>query len=313
MGEEPEDLSALEQEAAKAADDLLAAESYVESEPAALTPVAPPLTRADLAEALKLLHGQAGLRVSQGRRSGAPRLSGQGLPRTSYALRVEDLERDPSLVPLSPLDASLRQVVNRLTQPGERLPLVVATHQSGAFRCSEARWVDPSGAVRRVDSFAELKRRVDAWDGSYPPAPAWLRAHRRAQLDSRKRVEEMATEAARREAQGLQRQLEAARLRLLRELGRYLLCYARLYGADPGDLNALLYERVTRASDMAPRLRRCLEKLGGYPTWVPDLRLEIEEYVDTLSDNQCTARLAGKELDAALDDPRWLAQCSPDQ
>lgn len=60
----------------------------------------------------------------------------------------------------------------------------------------------------------------------------------------------------------------------------------------------------------AGRLKRCLEKLGGYPEWDLELCLDLEAFAQTLSDGRRRARLLGTEVDAALDDPRWSAQIS---
>jgi len=57
----------------------------------------------------------------------------------------------------------------------------------------------------------------------------------------------------------------------------------------------------------AQSLKNCLERLGGYPEWSPGLRRELEGFARSLKENQRKARLFGKEIDAALEDPRWLA------
>lgn len=43
----------------------------------------------------------------------------------------------------------------------------------------------------------------------------------------------------------------------------------------------------------------------SYPDWPPELAAEFEEFRNHLTENQPRARLAGKEIDAALQDPRW--------
>lgn len=55
------------------------------------------------------------------------------------------------------------------------------------------------------------------------------------------------------------------------------------------------------------RLRRVYERLGGYPEWSPELCKELEEFASTLTENVRSARVMGSEIDAALQDPRWLA------
>ncbi len=98
--------------------------------------------------------------------------------------------------------------------------------------------------------------------------------------------------------------MQAARLRLIRELGRYIGCYDR----DAADLNGSLYQQISRDLAGAQRLRQVLDKLGGYPEWDEGLVQEVDCYVRLLSEGQRRARLLGKELDAALEDPRWPAR-----
>lgn len=50
--------------------------------------------------------------------------------------------------------------------------------------------------------------------------------------------------------------------------------------------------------------------LGGYPTWDDESVRGLGQFVGKLTENQRRARLLGKELDAALEDPRWAARVS---
>lgn len=113
----------------------------------------------------------------------------------------------------------------------------------------------------------------------------------------------MQARATNRETLMRRREIQAARKRLQRELGRYLLC------VDPnaGDLNQVLYEQIQRSGPMAVRLQKCLDRLRGYPQWTEPLLGELRRFVMGLDENQRKARLLGSELDAALADPRWLA------
>jgi len=92
-----------------------------------------------------------------------------------------------------------------------------------------------------------------------------------------------------------------------RELGRYLVCVA----GQAGDLSGILNQQISRDIATAQRLRRCLEKLGGWPEWSLEQSSELELFYGRLTENQVRARLLGKEIDAALEDPRWLADVSP--
>ncbi|MFH0872556.1 MAG: hypothetical protein V1878_08750 [bacterium] len=97
--------------------------------------------------------------------------------------------------------------------------------------------------------------------------------------------------------------MAAARLRLQSELGRYLVCL----GEGTEDMNGLLHRQMTRDIASAHRLRQALDKLGGYPEWSSGLVQDLENFFSHLTENQRKARLLGKELDAALADPRWMA------
>ena len=91
---------------------------------------------------------------------------------------------------------------------------------------------------------------------------------------------------------------------LRRELGRYLKCL----DPDAAGLNETLYRQESRDIASAQRLKQCRERLGGYPELDLVLLRELDGFVQELSAGQRRARLLGKELDAALEDPRWDAQ-----
>jgi len=302
LGQEEVDLHALETAATEVEQDSLAEEIYVESaaEGEQINPA--PVTRWQIEAALSKLRGEFGPRVVQDKAVEKFKLSGPGLSKTTFSSKVEVLERDRTVLPLSPLEPRLVKLAESLAHAGERLPLVIGSYQKAAFRSSAAYWVG-DGELIPIESFEEIERRVEAWDGEYPDPDQWLRAERAAQRAAEKQVKSLEHRAAQREREGLERQLSAARLRLQRELGRFLACL----GAGTEDLNGLLHQQMSRDIATAQRLRRCLEKLGGYPDWPPDLCRELEDFAGVLTENQRKARLLGKELDAALEDPRWLA------
>jgi len=101
---------------------------------------------------------------------------------------------------------------------------------------------------------------------------------------------------------GLERQVDAARLRLTREVGRFLLCLV----PHAVDLNQAFHDQQTRNIASAERLRRA-HALVGYPDWQPSLVAELRGEVEDLVANQRKNVLIGSPLDAALDDPRWQA------
>lgn len=134
-------------------------------------------------------------------------------------------------------------------------------------------------------------------------AREWRDAEDLARRGAKKAVRAMDRRARERVAANLRRQTEAARLRLQRELGRYLVCL----DAGSADLNTVLYRQMSRDIASAARLNKALERLGGYPQWSAEIRRELLEFYETLTKNRRRARLLGSEIDAALADPRWLA------
>jgi hypothetical protein len=153
-----------------------------------------------------------------------------------------------------------------------------------------------------VTSFAQLRQLLAEWDGT-PPAPRRLyEAHQQAEQAARARVEALRDAAARKEEANLRRQVEAARRRLLRELARTLRCL------DTGDLNHVLRRQVEREVQPDGRYHRALRLLGGYPAWTREEIDDAEAYVNSLKEADKLARRAGSALDAALNDPRWLAR-----
>jgi len=301
LGREPENLAAIQAAADQAELDLLARETYLESDARNIRKPPACVQRGDLVKALELLNGEFGPGCSS-REDGRYVISGAAFRKTTYAATVEALEKDASARPLSPLEPRLRELAQSLLRPGEHLPLVIGSHQQGGFRRSVAYWVG-GGEPVRVESAKQLEDLVERWDGRYPDPAARLRVEQSAAQEARRQVEEMERMSRERMRAGLERQLEAARLRLIQELGRYVKCF------DPGtdDLNDSLYRQSSRDITGAPRLRRALERLGGYPEWDAEMIRELGDYVRSLSEGQRRARLLGKELDAALEDPRWSA------
>jgi helicase-like protein len=299
LGEESESANALESLAGAVEAEPLARETYVESEAEPHKQPVSPLTHADMREALGYLTREFGLRV---RPAGDERYTVTGIKGT-LASSTAALERNPAATPFSPLSLQVREIAERLSRPGERLPLVIGSYQAGAFRASMPYWMT-SDAPEPVETFDDLRRRVESWDGRYPDASQWLAAQRRASREAEQRARAMAARAEQLEAENLTGQIDAARLRLLRELGRYLACL----GAGRADLNDALYQQMARDIATAQRLKLALDRLGGtYPDWPEEILDELEAFRRDLSENQRRARLLGKEIDAAVNDPRWVA------
>jgi hypothetical protein len=302
LGQEPTDLDILDRTAKDIERDPLAEETYVEALPTAGFAGRHVLTRTQVTTALEYLNSDFGLRIKTRPEADSYVLWGSATDRHVFASTVQALERDRNLLPLSPFVERLRELASDLQRPGERLPLVIGTAQSGAFRVAVPYWVG-NAALSEIDSFEELEERVREWDGTYPDPKRWLEAEQAGKAEAQRQVALMQARALAREREGLERQVSAAKLRLQSELGRYLASLE----AGTSDLNGLLYQQISRDIASAGRLRQCLERLGGYPDWPLSLVGELQEFSKGLTDNQRRARLFGKELDAALDDPRWAA------
>jgi hypothetical protein len=297
------DPNALETVASQVEQDPLATETYMESEAATGNNSPASYTQAELSRALDLLSSDIGFTVKKEKLIDACSVSGHGFSKTRFGLSIDALEKDPALHPLTPFEAKLWELLKALTRPGERLPLVIGTHRQGAFRASVAYWMG-SAAPKRIESLTSLEELIQAWDGRLPDPASWHSCVLKAEEEAKTEVARMAGEASEREQRAAQKQIEAARVRLSRELGRYLVCT----GADPHSLKQAFYQHMRQSSGAAgARLKQCFDRLGGYPEWPPDFCRELEQWVGSLPEYRRTSRLAGMELDAALRDPRWTA------
>lgn len=290
-------------QAAEAVDrEPLASETYVASDAAAIRTAEPPVVREDLLTALRALDAATGLEAKQvgDRRFRISGMAGE------HAVSEEALDRDEKCIPLTPLSETCTQIATTLQRPGEGLPLVTATVARGAFRATEAVWVGDE-STEPVRTFADLERLAKTWDGTYPDPKLRRTAEEAAREAAEMRVRAAIALAEQRETAGQFLQSAAARERLLRELGKYLVSL----GQGTGDLNQLLFQQLKR-QDIASRQRLELvrQRLGsGYPEWPAHLLEELSAYDQTVTPNERRGRLIGKELDAALADPRWSA-CS---
>jgi hypothetical protein len=197
-------------------------------------------------------------------------------------------------------DARQWALLRQLQRPGERLPLLLVSVETDAFKVNTCGWVGPQG-MRDVNSFADVRQLVAEWDGSEPPPEAWNVA--RIALESRARA---SIEQSRLRAKAIisherGQQREAARLRVTDELGRLLVCFA----PDTDDLNGKFHRLASEATPTADRLKAVYNRLGAYPDWDSDHLADLRGFRDTLAPTQVKSRLTGRELDAALADPRW--------
>lgn len=222
--------------------------------------------------------------------------------RTVFSGHQEELEKEGNVRPLSPLAPELRALADGLWSNGERLPLVIESQRRGTFHCSAALWVGKIETIP-VGTLAELRAPAESWEGEYPDVERWLAAVADAEKVAQQEVQRLEQQAARRECEALERQVSAARVRLQLELGRYLATL----GGGTDELNVLFHRQMIRDRASGQRMQECFKRFGDYPEWPSSLCHELAEFADQLTEGQKRARQAFKELDAALQDPRWEA------
>lgn len=301
IGAELPDPQTLAVQADEVEQDVFAKETYVEGEAASSGAVRAAVTRQDMLAAMELLTGDFGPRVARSKAKAWLEVHGLS-KKLIVAPNVESLEANHTAVPMSPLEPCMRELAGRLVRPGERLPLVVGSHREETFRCSVAVWVGGDEFIP-VESLQVLNGLVDRWDGSYPDPDQWRKAEATATAKAAAEARRQFNQAREQQEAGLRRQLAACRQRLLKELGRHLVCVE----GSAADLNGVFHRQMSRDIAGARRLQLCRERLGGYPEWSPALMQELEAFYAGLSPGQRDGRLLGSEVDAALDDPRWVA------
>lgn len=213
----------------------------------------------------------------------------------------KELERDPTAWPLTPWRSEFRALQDTLVRSGERLPLVIGSHCEGPFRAAVTAWCR-DGKWEIVERLERLEAMLGEWDGRFVDPALRVAAENEARRLAKERVDSMWQRADVRQRRGLQRQVEAAWLRLLRELARYLLCL----DPEAADLNQIYHAQRIRDIASAARLGRVHDRVG-YPAWDEQLIEEMRSHVRALGANQRQSILLGKPLDAALADPRWVA------
>ncbi len=157
LGQELVDLHALTDIADQVELDPLSKEIYIESEASEGECKISPLNRVELWTALSRLTREIGFRVDHDGKSETIKLSGIGKSKAVLSSKIEVLERDHRVLPLSPLEPRLKQLAESLDRPGERLPLVIGSFQKGGFRRSVAYWVDKGSPVK-IESFQDLEK-----------------------------------------------------------------------------------------------------------------------------------------------------------
>jgi hypothetical protein len=303
VGQEPMNVGQLEAEVASVQSDVLANEIYISTEAFAGERLKPLLSREQLRSAVKWLSPDIGVKTVFNKTGEILKIKGHNLPTIKCSLDIKALESDTSLLALTPLGEIPKKIFEYVSRPGENLPLVIGSHQEGSFRNSCMYWIG-NGSLENIRSYDEAEKKIVEWGSRFPDSALWIKARAKAKERARRIVRQMARQADERERIGIKLQREAARMRLLKELGRYLICI----NDDVEELNNILFGQMSRDIASKQRLLKCLDKLNGYPKWPDSLKEELRDFLETLKPNDRNARLLGSQIDAALEDPRWAVE-----
>ncbi len=293
-------LRELEEEVKKVEKDAILAETYLDSEAVPLDLPTAPVSRHDVRAALSSLKEEFGLKVKMG---DVVEIKGLQSKVVRLALDSESLDSEPRAVPLTALNGEVAEIASRLTRPGELLPLVVGTYRSGAFRSACVMWVN-EGGTGNIKTIADLKSRLETWNGDTPSAERLNEAEQVARGVAGKHVKTLIARAEAASDRMRDRQQAAARVRTARELGRLLKCL------DPqgASMSAMAKTQASLAGALSPRVSSALDLLGNGFKWTDYLNWEIEEYFSHMSATDKKSRLSGSSLDAALSDYRWRVE-----
>ncbi|MTW18313.1 hypothetical protein GJ689_19105 [Rhodoplanes serenus] len=288
-----------EEALARAADEIKAnptlMRSFPEDEPVVMSAESGLVSASDTEALLGALDG-TGVRVTA--ESNVLHRIGDGPLR--IVTDASAIAASPDAACIDGLDHGQHAIARQLQQPGERLPLLLVTAESGSFRATICGWLG-SGGLQPIKSFADLKTLVLSWDGRECPTGAWQAARIQLRREAQETIsamrERFATEAATMAAA----QRDAARLRLVDELGRLLICFE----PDIDDLNGKFHRLASEQTPTAYRLQTVFGRLGAYPEWEEHQIADLRDFRSGLGPNQIKTRLTGRELDAAIADPRW--------
>jgi superfamily II DNA or RNA helicase len=173
----------LERIAAENEQDFLNAETYLESEAVQVETSPEVVSRSDIIRALAMLRPEFGLQVVNHADTGAVTVKGLNGKSVRFGLTDQALDADTAVKPLTAISPETRQIADHLVGPGETLPLVIGSHRSGPFRRSFAFWVTDN-SIEPLHTFAELRARVDSWDGRLPAPEKITSAARHAQKEA---------------------------------------------------------------------------------------------------------------------------------
>ena len=207
---------------------------------------------------------------------------------------------NPDAACIDSLDRRQHAIPRQLQQPGERLPLLLISAAKDAFRVTQCAWLG-SGGLQEIKSFADLKSLVLSWNGLEVPTQAWRNAQAQLRIAAQAKVAGMRERFETHATTMVAAQHDAARLRLIDELGRLLICFE----PDTDDLNGKFHRLASEQTPTAHRLQNVFGRLGTYPDWEAYQIADLREFRSRLGPSQIKTRLTGREVDAALADPRW--------
>jgi len=270
----------LERIAAENEQNFLNAETYLESEAVDVKVSPAAVGRADIAAALEMLQPEFGLQAVGNATKDAVTVKGLNGKQVRFALKDQSLDADATAKPLTALSPETGQIADQLVRPGETLPLVIGTHRVGAFRRSCVFWVTDN-SIEPLATFAELRTRVEGWDGKLPSPEKITAATHHAQKEAERQVRELQSRATELEQANLAAQRGAAVLRLSREVGRLLRCLDE----TAGDLAVQLEAQAARSGPLPERIREAKQRLGAQFHWTDQLRWELQQFIKNLTPN----------------------------
>lgn len=303
-------VNALRARADTVSSDPLAEAIYEDEAVSELEAVAPALTTAQLRQCL--LDFNFGQFQTEAADSGVIHVkSNERIHR--FASDERTLSSDTNLEPLGPAHTVIQTLAAIGRAEGPLLPLVVEFSEADGFRVAHTAWVHPDGRGEPVTTLEQLLGLIKAWDGTSPERSVREEYRRDLAAAAEGDVRASFDSSEHRWRAGLRAQVVAAQRRLEREVARYLIARDSFLQCPAShDLNLALHAAMTRPGPASPRLKKAFDRLGGYPDWDSLVVETVYNAVSGLNASKIQSLLSLTSVDAALADPRWLAQTTPD-
>jgi superfamily II DNA or RNA helicase len=238
------------------------------------------------------------------RSDGVLTIGKKGRKKVSIGLQSDALERDPKLEVMNLQANVFAELRSQLGRPAEQLPLVLGEFEKDQFKATVLFWIGGSKRIR-IKDLKQLNSLLAKWNGEFPSRGAWISGDKAARKEAEKIVELRMSRFQAENVKKLNLRLEAAKIRLKRELGRFLIAN----GASPTPLalNKKINELLIKDSETQRRVSRCLDKYEGQaPGWGDYILWELGQWNLELTTERRKGMITGKELEAALNDPRWI-------